>query len=63
MSEKGNLTRKPQILTGCIRCGACVVYCPAKAIFLAEKKAEIDPERCRGCMKCVHRCFLGAIMI
>lgn len=47
----------------CTGCGECVIWCPAKAIKLTEKKAYINPEECLGCGECVATCRTGAIEI
>lgn len=47
----------------CIMCGACIVFCPEKAIEVKEKKAFIVNEKCTGCRKCVGTCYMRAIKI
>lgn len=39
----------------------CVRVCPSKAIRIADKHAQILPERCIGCGHCVTVCSQGAI--
>jgi len=39
----------------------CVRVCPAKAIRIADKYAQILPERCIGCGQCVTMCAQDAI--
>jgi len=39
----------------------CVRVCPAKAIKIADKHAQIIPERCIGCGHCVTMCSQHAI--
>lgn len=46
----------------CIHCGYCIEHCPAHAIVIdADGKIEIDRDRCRGCMTCVHNCTAMAL--
>jgi two-component system, NtrC family, sensor kinase len=40
----------------CRRCYSCVRGCPAKAIRVLEGHADIIPERCVGCGRCVGVC-------
>jgi two-component system NtrC family sensor kinase len=40
----------------CRRCYSCVRGCPAKAIRVLEGHADIIPERCVGCGRCVGLC-------
>lgn len=39
----------------------CVRVCPAKAIKIAEKHAQVLPDRCIGCGQCVTMCAQNAI--
>ncbi|TRX64302.1 [Fe-Fe] hydrogenase large subunit C-terminal domain-containing protein [Carboxylicivirga sp. M1479] len=39
----------------------CVRVCPAKAIKIADKHAQIIADRCIGCGQCVTMCAQGAI--
>jgi len=40
----------------CIGCGICIRQCPANAIRIEEKKAEIDMDKCIRCGKCHDVC-------
>ena len=40
----------------CRVCYTCVRECPAKAIRVAGRKAEVIPERCVACGHCVRVC-------
>ena len=40
----------------CRVCYTCVRECPAKAIRIVERQAEVIPERCIGCGNCVRVC-------
>jgi two-component system NtrC family sensor kinase len=44
----------------CRVCFTCVRGCPAKAIRINQRQAEIVPERCIGCGNCVRVCSQGA---
>ncbi|MFZ7104056.1 MAG: DUF362 domain-containing protein [Peptococcaceae bacterium] len=48
----------------CMGCGICVPYCPANAITIRNKKAQIDEEACFECGNCLRtrvvRCPQGA---
>jgi len=49
----------------CIGCGVCVPYCPAGAISVQNKKAQVNQDKCLECGTCgrarVVRCPAGAI--
>ena len=47
----------------CVGDGACVMYCPEKAIKLVNKKAKVDKNKCIGCAECVSSCNYDAIKI
>jgi dissimilatory sulfite reductase (desulfoviridin) alpha/beta subunit len=52
-------SNKPLITTlgeRCRICYTCVRECPAKAIRIANGRAEIISERCIGCGNCVRVC-------
>jgi len=66
ISEKVN--RMPgirvEVSDDCVGCGTCTKnVCFVKAIRVVDKRAEIDPETCRGCGRCVEACPKGAIAI
>ena len=44
----------------CRVCYQCVRECPAKAIRIADRKAQVLPERCIGCGVCFKVCTQGA---
>ena len=46
--------------TKCMHCGACVVTCPANAIFLYEVALTFNGD-CTRCGTCVKTCPVGAI--
>ncbi|MDO4800503.1 MAG: RnfABCDGE type electron transport complex subunit B, partial [Bacillota bacterium] len=42
---------------GCMGLGSCVQVCPFDAIHInASGLAEVDPEKCTACMKCIKIC-------
>lgn len=45
----------------CVGCGACLAVCPAAAISVEGKKAQIDNDKCIGCASCIAACMTGAI--
>ncbi|HEX38064.1 MAG TPA: DUF362 domain-containing protein [Candidatus Cloacimonetes bacterium] len=59
----------------CVRCKACVEFCPAKALSLEKKDPtpQLDPQKCILCMCCIEICpeqavslkksFLGKMLI
>ena len=47
----------------CIGCGACVRICPAEAVTLRERQAEIDLGQCIRCYCCHESCEERAIQI
>ena len=59
----GVLARKsrigPIINDSCVKCGKCMVTCPAGCIDI--NKGKIDYELCIGCSKCIATCKLDAI--
>ena len=44
----------------CHVCYTCVRGCPAKAIRIMDRQAEIVADRCIGCGNCVRVCGRGA---
>ena len=44
----------------CRVCYTCVRRCPAKAIRITNRQAEVLPDRCIGCGNCVLSCSQGA---
>ncbi len=47
----------------CHGCSECIRHCPAEAIKLVNKKAEIDSKLCIGCGECIIRCAFNAVNI
>jgi uncharacterized Fe-S center protein len=45
----------------CTLCGSCYKYCPADAITLGKKKAQINQNKCIGCAECLAVCRFGAV--
>jgi len=57
------LSQEPLVSTigeRCRVCYQCVRECPAKAIRIADRKAQVLPERCIGCGVCFKVCTQGA---
>ena len=57
------LTQEPLVSTigeRCRVCYQCVRECPAKAIRIADHKAQVLPERCIGCGVCFKVCTQDA---
>ena len=48
------VVKKPVIIGDCNRCGACVKFCPTRAID--AETLEIDSSRCVRCFACVKKC-------
>jgi len=40
----------------CIGCGICIEMCPSKAIYMKDKKAWINEDKCNSCLKCLKKC-------
>jgi signal transduction histidine kinase/Fe-S-cluster-containing hydrogenase component 2 len=58
-------TTQPRCFTKTVKdrcrvCYTCVRRCPAKAIRIMHRQAEVVPERCIGCGNCVLGCSQGA---
>jgi uncharacterized Fe-S center protein len=65
-SRKGKLRQhsgmKPRISASvCTGCRICLNWCPANAISMQDKIAEIDPEKCIGCGECLTVCRYYAV--
>ena len=46
---------------GCMGMGDCVRACEYGAVSVCNGVARIDPQKCRGCSKCVEACPKGLI--
>ncbi|MBR0596439.1 ATP-binding protein [Sinanaerobacter chloroacetimidivorans] len=47
--------------TKCIGCGACILHCPAQAIYMMPRWVSyVNQEKCMGCGKCVELCHRNA---
>ena len=55
-SEEGLINPIKTNKDACRKCYACVRNCPVKAIRVRRSHADVIPERCIGCGKCVHVC-------
>jgi len=47
----------------CNGCGACLDACNVGAIYLVDKKANIDESLCTSCGKCIEVCSVQAIQL
>lgn len=47
----------------CNACGECEGACIFKAITIAEDGPEINPDRCKGCGRCVKACRQGVLNV
>jgi ferredoxin len=48
---------------GCTHCGACVVHCPVRALYIANsttREVGYDEERCIECLACIRVCPYAA---
>lgn len=55
---------KPKVTApDCTGCRTCLKWCPADAIFISERIAEIDQLKCIGCGECTVVCPARAIRI
>lgn len=48
---------------GCLALGSCVKACDFGAIQVANGSAQVDEEKCKGCLKCVSVCPRGLISV
>jgi len=56
MRPKHNEPLVTTIRERCRVCYTCVRECPAKAIRIVDRQAEVIPDRCIGCGQCVRVC-------
>lgn len=45
----------------CIRCGWCLLACPAGTVECIDEKISFDMQFCKGCGTCARICFSKAI--
>lgn len=62
LDQHSNVSPKIKKKT-CIGCRECEKHCPADAITMKEKKADIDKQKCIGCAECIVRCPTGSVNI
>ena len=55
-----NFRGKP-IVSGCVKCGTCIKFCPTGAITIDENEFRIDLNKCMFCGNCQYYCPTGAI--
>ncbi|MHB8158874.1 MAG: NIL domain-containing protein [Desulfocucumaceae bacterium] len=49
----------------CTHCGACVVHCPTKALYIEKPSMEVkfDNDKCIVCLSCVDICPVKAMEV
>lgn len=47
----------------CNGCGACMNTCNVGAIYLVDKKADVDQSLCTSCGNCIELCPVQAIQL
>jgi len=47
----------------CTGCGTCAKYCPTRAVYVINKKSQIDVGKCIGCGQCELQCPEGVIAL
>lgn len=67
-SRAGKLEQHSNVLpevsrVKCIGCGACLEWCPTKAIAIEGLKAVVIKDKCIGCGECAIACKIGAVDI
>ncbi len=48
---------------GCTHCGACVVHCPVRALYIADgatREVGYDEKKCIECLACIRVCPYAA---
>lgn len=58
---RNTITARPEIASGCVRCGDCVRHCPPHAMALERHGVRIDYHKCIRCFCCQELCPHGAI--
>ena len=53
---RSQLTPRPKLKAGCVRCGHCVNICPAKAMQMTGKGVMINHDLCIRCYCCHELC-------
>lgn len=60
----GLLSSRPALrASDCVGCGKCASICPAHAITMKDRKAEIDRSSCIRCFCCQEFCPTGAMRV
>lgn len=49
------------LLPNCVKCGACVAFCPCQK--LENNVRSLDRRHCNGCGKCVETCLHDALIL
>lgn len=59
--ERARVTAPFTVDSACVHCGLCERDCPAHAIVMKEGKPSWALPACENCLRCLHRCPVGAI--
>jgi ferredoxin len=49
--------------SACTGCGACIKFCPVRAVSVVDKRSRVDETKCIGCGQCELQCPEGVITL